>query len=341
MWATATAALRPRARTKDTPLGRDYYELLEIEREATDGEIKASYRKLALRWHPDRNPGDRAAEEQFKELAIAYSVLADRDKRAHYDRFGTSPGLAPFGGTDVTNAPDFFNAIFGDLFGLSRRRSTTGRDLRYTLELDFEEAAQGCEKVIVFERAEDCEACLGSGAEGGAAGLVKCARCDGEGVIRAKVGFLTGRRECLGCGGTGQVPLRVDMTYDGRSNLATETRYSDLAGTQVVVRSTYVYNGDGEITSLVDVNGSGTTVASYTYTYDVADLVQPGRGDEPVNPVDHLSINLRDDVVHSEAGLLGRPSRHQRQDHQRGSDHTGAVTPDKLAGAIADGVGPR
>jgi molecular chaperone DnaJ len=152
-------------------------------------------------------------------------VLADRDKRAHYDRFGTSPGLTPFGGTDVTNATDFFNAIFGDLFGLSRRRSSTGRDLRYTLELDFEEAAQGCEKVIVFERPEDCEACLGSGAEGGAAGLVRCVRCDGEGIIRAKVGFLTGRRECLGCGGTGQVPRAPCKTCEGAGLVDRERRY--------------------------------------------------------------------------------------------------------------------
>jgi len=97
-------------------------------------------------------------------------VLSDRDKREHYDRFGTSPGPGSLSSADVTNATDFFNAIFGDLFGVAQRKSTTGRDLRYTLELDFEEAALGCEKVIVFERPEDCEPCRGSGAEGGPAG---------------------------------------------------------------------------------------------------------------------------------------------------------------------------
>jgi molecular chaperone DnaJ len=188
-------------------------------------EIKAAYRKLALKWHPDRNLGDRAAEERFKELAIAYSVLSDRDQRARYDRYGAIEGPTPFGGADVTGATDFFDAIFGDLFGLARRRSAVGRDLRYTLELDFEEAALGCEKAIVFERPEDCEVCMGSGAEGGAAGMVTCARCGGEGVIRKKAGFLTGRRECLGCGGTGQVPRVPCKACEGAGLVDRERRY--------------------------------------------------------------------------------------------------------------------
>jgi molecular chaperone DnaJ len=152
-------------------------------------------------------------------------VLSDRDKREHYDRFGTAPGPGGLNSADVTNATDFFNAIFGDLFGVAQRRSTTGRDLRYTLELDFEEAALGCEKVIVFERPEDCESCRGSGAEGGAAGMKPCPRCDGEGVIRSKVGFLTGRRECLGCGGTGQVPRVACKTCEGAGLVDKERRY--------------------------------------------------------------------------------------------------------------------
>jgi molecular chaperone DnaJ len=153
-------------------------------------------------------------------------VLSDRDRRGTYDRFGAVEGANSFGGTDVTNATDFFDAIFGDLFGLARqRRSAAGRDLRYTLELDFEEAASGCEKVIVFERPEDCEACRGAGAEGGAAGMKPCVRCDGEGVIRAKVGFLTGRRECLGCGGTGQVPRVPCKVCEGAGLVDRERRY--------------------------------------------------------------------------------------------------------------------
>jgi molecular chaperone DnaJ len=186
---------------------RDYYETLEISRESSDAEIKAAYRRLALKWHPDRNPGDKAAEERFKELSSAYAVLSDQEQRERYDRWGSAETAGPFAGVpDIASATEFFDAIFGDLFGLGKRRATAGRDLRYTLELDFEEAALGCEKTVTFERAEDCGACRGTGAEGGAAGLVTCARCGGEGVIRKKAGFLTTRRECLGCGGAGEVP---------------------------------------------------------------------------------------------------------------------------------------
>jgi molecular chaperone DnaJ len=188
-------------------LPRDYYETLEVRRESSDVEIKAAYRRLALKWHPDRNPGDKAAEDRFKELSSAYAVLSDQDQRQRYDSYGFVDAASPFGGAgDVAKAAEFFDAIFGDLFGLGKRRATTGRDLRYTLELDFAEAALGCEKVLTFERAEDCVACRGTGAEGAASGLITCARCGGEGVIRKKAGFLTARRECLGCGGTGEVP---------------------------------------------------------------------------------------------------------------------------------------
>jgi molecular chaperone DnaJ len=114
--------------------------------------------------------------------------------------------VGPLGAADLTSATEFFDTLFGDLFGLARRRGSAGRDMRYTLEVDFEEAALGCEKLIVFERPEDCKSCLGTGAEGAAAGLTTCTRCGGDGVIRKKAGFLTSRRECMGCGGTGQVP---------------------------------------------------------------------------------------------------------------------------------------
>jgi molecular chaperone DnaJ len=153
-------------------------------------------------------------------------VLSDDEKRRHYDRYGSIDGQTPFGGTDVTGATEFFDALFGDLFGLQRRRSSAGRDLRYTLELDFEEAALGCEKTIVFERPEDCSTCSGTGAEGGNAGLVTCPRCGGEGVIRKKAGFLTSRRDCMGCGGTGQVPRVRCATCEGAGLVDRERRYT-------------------------------------------------------------------------------------------------------------------
>ena len=132
-------------------LAVDYYETLGVARHASDGEIKAAYRKLALRFHPDRNPGDHAAEESFKSVSTAYAVLSDVDKRAHYDRFGSLGEGNPFAGASVATATDFFDAIFGDLLGLGRRKSSVGRDLRYTLEISFEEAMLGCRKTIAFD----------------------------------------------------------------------------------------------------------------------------------------------------------------------------------------------
>jgi molecular chaperone DnaJ len=186
-------------------LARDYYDTLGVSRDASDADIKAAYRKLALRFHPDRNPDDPVAEERFKELATAYAVLSDPDRRSHFNRFGAMGDANPFA-ANVANATDFFDAIFGDLLGLGRRKSSAGRDLRYTLEIDFEDAMLGSKKAIAFERTEDCGTCRGTGAEGGSAGLMVCASCGGEGKLRQKVGLLGGRRDCLVCGGTGELP---------------------------------------------------------------------------------------------------------------------------------------
>lgn len=185
---------------------RDPYEVLGVDRGAAAPEIKAAYRRLALQHHPDRNPGDHAAEEKFKEISQAYALLGDEEKRARYDRFGAEAGEMPFGSdTDIRVATDFFNAVFGDLFGMGRKRAA-GQDLRYTLELDFVEAALGCEREIRFARTSDCPRCRGTGAEGGAVGLDPCARCEGQGYLRSKAGLLASRRECPACGGSGEVP---------------------------------------------------------------------------------------------------------------------------------------
>ncbi|MBN2573180.1 MAG: molecular chaperone DnaJ [Deltaproteobacteria bacterium] len=184
---------------------RDHYEVLEVERTASAAEIKAAYRRLALQHHPDRNAGDRRAEEKFKEISLAYAVLGDEDRRAHYDRFGAVASDLPFGGeADIRVVTDFFDAIFGDLFGTGRKR-VAGQDVRYTLELGFAEAALGCQKEIRFTRTADCPSCRGTGAEGGAAGLVPCDRCQGKGYVRPKSGFLSARRPCQACAGSGEV----------------------------------------------------------------------------------------------------------------------------------------
>lgn len=208
-------------------LPRDYYQTLGVTREASEAEIKVAYRKLALRYHPDRNPGDRAAEERFKELATAYAVLSDFEKKAHYDRFGSAGDGNPFAGVNVSSATDFFDAMFGDLLGMGRKKGAAGRDLRYTLEIEFDEAALGCKKMIAFDRSEDCGACRGTGAEGGAAGLRPCGRCNGQGFQRQGTGLLAGRRECPVCNGTGELP-RVRCASCEGAGLVEKRRIFDV-----------------------------------------------------------------------------------------------------------------
>ncbi|MEM1179904.1 MAG: DnaJ domain-containing protein, partial [Acidobacteriota bacterium] len=153
---------------------RDYYEVLGVGREAPAAEIKKAYRKLAIQFHPDKNPGDAAAEEKFKEAAEAYAVLSDTEKRARYDRFGhQSAGGAGFSGFDADIFGDFSD-ILGDLFGFGRRRGgggarggMAGADLRYEMRITFEEAAFGTEKTIKFNRLESCSACSGTGSADG------------------------------------------------------------------------------------------------------------------------------------------------------------------------------
>ncbi len=194
---------------------RDYYEVLEVTRTATEVEIKSSYRKLALKYHPDRNPGDKAAEEKFKEAAEAYSVLADTDKRHMYDRFGHAGlGGAATGGFDPTVFTGFEDILgglgdifgLGDMFGGGRRRGgpQRGADLRYDLEISFEESARGAETTIQIPRQEACETCQGSGAAAGSKPTT-CPQCQGRGQIRYQQGFFTVARTCGQCRGTGSI----------------------------------------------------------------------------------------------------------------------------------------
>jgi molecular chaperone DnaJ len=194
---------------------RDPYLVLGVERRATPADIKAAYRKLAMQHHPDRNQGDRSAEERFKDVSWAYAVLGDFERRAHFDRFGSAASDTPFGAdATVDRATEFFESVFGDLLGFGRRRAA-GEDLRYTLEIDFAEAALGCEKAIEFARKEDCRTCGGTGATGGAAGLVRCGRCDGAGELRQKAGFFATRIPCPACGGAGELPRDKCRDCDG------------------------------------------------------------------------------------------------------------------------------
>jgi molecular chaperone DnaJ len=193
---------------------RDYYEILGVVKSASDQEIKSAYRKLALQFHPDRNPGNKDAEDKFKQAAEAYSVLSDSEKRAQYDRFGHAglgAGAGGFSGFDPNVFADFSDILgdifgFGDFFGGSRRgsRAQRGSDLRYDLELSFEDAAFGTKTKIKFPRHENCAECGGSGSHQGS-GTSTCTTCNGYGQVRYQQGFFSIARTCSQCSGTGQI----------------------------------------------------------------------------------------------------------------------------------------
>src|SRR5947207_2636940 len=190
---------------------RDYYEVLGVSRTATPQELKSAFRKLALQHHPDKNPGDKAAEEMFKEASEAYEVLADPDKRARYDRFGHQApggfGPSPFEAGFTGNINDIFGDIFGEIFGQrgrSRGGKQRGADLRYNLEVSFTEAAFGSEAKVKIPRHKQCSTCHGSGARAGT-GPKTCPTCQGAGELRMTQGFFQISRTCGHCQGTGKV----------------------------------------------------------------------------------------------------------------------------------------
>lgn len=213
---------------------RDFYEVLGVGRSASDAEIKSAYRKLALKYHPDRNPGDKAAEEKFKEAAEAYAVLADADKRAAYDRFGHAAfsGGAGGMGVDPTIFADFGDILgglgdlfgFGDVFGGRRRGGAQrGADLRYDLEITFEDAFAGTETSIQIPREETCETCKGNGAAPGTSPEV-CRHCAGTGQQRFQQGFFTVARTCSACRGMGRVITKPCATCRGAGRIAHERK---------------------------------------------------------------------------------------------------------------------
>jgi molecular chaperone DnaJ len=194
---------------------RDYYDVLGVARGAGDEDLKKAYRRLAIQFHPDRNPGNKEAEERFKEINEAYQVLSDAERRTQYDRFGHAAFQGPHGGPGGFGGFDFsqgfeevFSDIFGDFFGTGRGRTRSrarrGDDLRYDLEVEFEEAARGIEKTIKFQRLTTCDACNGTRAKSGAAGARQCPNCRGTGQVRTQQGFFSISTTCPQCRGEGQ-----------------------------------------------------------------------------------------------------------------------------------------
>jgi molecular chaperone DnaJ len=238
---------------------RDYYEVLGIDRQATDAQIKSAYRKLALKYHPDRNPGDHKAEEAFKEAAEAYAVLADPQKRGMYDRFGhagVSASGAGAGGFDPTIFADFSDIFaglgdmfgFGDILGGGRRRRggpQRGSDLRYDLEITFEESAEGTETSIVVPREETCETCAGSGAAPGTRPET-CTQCRGTGQLRYQQGFLTVARPCSVCRGTGRTISKPCTTCHGAGRIGRERKLTVKIPAGIATGQQLRLSGEGE-----------------------------------------------------------------------------------------------
>ncbi|HEY8181117.1 MAG TPA: molecular chaperone DnaJ [Thermoanaerobaculia bacterium] len=211
---------------------RDYYEVLGLQRSANLDDIKKAYRKMALKYHPDKNPGDGDAEEKFKEAAEAYGVLSDDEKRARYDRYGHN-GLGGMGGFDPSQFSDFGDILgdlfgFGDFFGATRKRSTRparGNDLRYDLTLSFMDAVFGKEISISVPRVVTCKDCSGSGAKPGTTPAT-CTGCDGRGQIRYSQGFFAVARTCPQCGGAGKVIKDPCVTCGGAGRIREERTLS-------------------------------------------------------------------------------------------------------------------
>jgi molecular chaperone DnaJ len=212
---------------------RDYYEVLGISRDADDQVIKSAYRKLALQYHPDRNPGSKDAEEKFKEAAEAYSVLSDSQKRASYDRYGHQgvPSAAG-GGFDPNGFPDLGDILsdvfgFGDVFGggsrQRRNRAARGEDVRYDLEISFEDSMRGLTADIQVPRMEECTRCHGKGAEP-EDGLTTCPMCRGRGEVIYQQSFLSVRRTCSQCGGRGQIIRRPCKECRGEAYIRHERK---------------------------------------------------------------------------------------------------------------------
>lgn len=201
---------------------KDYYEVLGVNRDASEEEIKKAFKKLAMKFHPDRNPDNPKAEESFKEAKEAYEMLSDDQKRAAYDQYGhagvdPSMGGGGFGGFNSGNFSDAFGDIFGDIFGGARSQRSNvyrGADLRYNLEISLEDAAKGTETKIRIPVQTSCETCHGSGARPGTS-PVTCTTCNGHGQVRMQQGFFSVQQTCPKCHGTGKMVKEPCPTCHG------------------------------------------------------------------------------------------------------------------------------
>ncbi|KAF0182413.1 MAG: molecular chaperone DnaJ [Nitrospirae bacterium] len=232
---------------------KDYYKILGVERTASQDELKKAFRQLALKYHPDRNPGDKESEDKFKEANEAYSVLSDPEKRAHYDRFGTADGIGQ-GGFGQGGSPfgDIFEDIFDDFFGAfggqRRQRPTRGADLRYNMTITLEEAAFGIEKEIKIPRWQTCESCSGSGSEPGKQAET-CPNCKGSGNVRFQQGFFSVSKTCGKCHGAGKIITSPCSKCRGEGKVRVQRDISVKIPAGVDVGSRLRLSGEGDFGS--------------------------------------------------------------------------------------------
>ena len=233
---------------------RDYYEVLGVNRDASDDDLKKAYRRLAMKHHPDRNPDNAKAEEHFKEAKEAYEILADPDKRTAYDQFGhagvdQSAGMGAGGAAGFGGFADAFGDIFGDIFGgaAGRGRSNVyrGADLRYNLEVSLEEAARGTETRIRIPTMEECETCHGSGAKPGTE-PVSCPTCHGHGQVRMTQGFFSIAQTCPKCHGSGKVVQNPCTSCSGNGRIKRQKTLSVKIPSGVDEGDRIRLSGEGE-----------------------------------------------------------------------------------------------
>lgn len=235
---------------------RDYYEILGVSKTSSEAEIKSAYRKLAIQYHPDKNPDNPEAEEKFKEAAEAYSILSDSQKRASYDRFGhqgvgAGSGFGGgFDGAGFSNIEDIFDMFgFGDMFGGGGRTRRTsaqrGSDLRYDLEISLEEAANGKAETLHIPRLEKCGECEGKGTEKGTSPET-CITCQGQGQVRYQQGFFSVMRTCSNCGGRGQIIKNPCKNCKGAGRIEKEKTLEIKIPAGVETGSRLRVNGEGE-----------------------------------------------------------------------------------------------
>lgn len=251
------------------PTTRDYYEILGVQKGADKEVIKKAYRQLAMKFHPDRNPGDKAAEDKFKEAAEAYDVLSNDDKRARYDRFGHAGvnGMGGFGGGhgaqgfhDINDIFSAFGDVFSDFFGgaggmggpgthgqrgRSRTRARRGSDLRYHLEIDLKDVLTGTQKEVQFDTEESCKTCDGVGAAKGSK-ATSCLTCGGSGQVVRQQGFFTMATTCHTCRGEGQVIKDPCTKCHGKGRTATKRKLSINVPPGVDTGSQLRLSGEGE-----------------------------------------------------------------------------------------------